>query len=144
MCIIELLLDTALLTFFEIPFARKQLLARGSLLERVGFAGKVDTLGYILRATGLADMFETLLSNLREANEYRNLLAHAAIGPLLGSEPQAVSAMRFRRGRHHNTIVSVEGIAVRIEELSQIPHSLSELVQVLNALPRGDAGVSEA
>ncbi len=55
--------SSVLLTFFEVPFGRKQQLARCSLLATLGLAAKLDTLGYILGATGLGDTYGTVASN---------------------------------------------------------------------------------
>ena len=101
----------------------------------------MDTLGYILGATGLGDDFDTLIADLREASEYRNLLAHAAIGPRLGKEDALlISAMRFRRGRRQSTVISTEEIAANVERLNALPPTVIELTKALGALPRGDAG----
>ena len=75
---LDLMLDSALLAFFEVPAFRKQQIARGTLLDRCGFAGKVDTLEYILEAVPSMDQgFRLIVSQLRSANSYRGLLAHS-------------------------------------------------------------------
>jgi hypothetical protein len=89
MSTIELLLDSVLLTFLEVPPLRKQQLARGSLLAQVGLGVKLDTLEYILKATGLQEEHLSTLSSLRSANSLRNLLAHAQSAQASATRPRS-------------------------------------------------------
>jgi hypothetical protein len=138
---LELMLDTALLTFFEVPLFRKQQLARASLLERCGIAAKIDTLEYILKFTTVDPEPEVFLARLRAANEYRTLLTHASIGLSLKGSDTGLTTIRFHQGQPKTERISPASILSNLPDMVELTRQLSHLARNFHNLERGDQGI---
>lgn len=142
MCDVDLLLDTALLVFLQVPPFRRQQLARGSLLASVGLQAKINALRYFTRASGLGDRFSSLIADLDQANTFRNTLSHAsfAIQPQPDGSMRPVT-MQFKRGQIQTQEITVEMIQKRRDAARDLLRQLSEVGRAFRELASGDAGL---
>jgi hypothetical protein len=138
---LELMLDTALLAFFEVPLFRKQQIARASLFERCGVAAKIDTLEYVLKFTTIDAEPEALLARLRAANEYRTLLTHASIGFSHKGPDIGLTTIRFHQGQPQTEQISPADILRKLPDIVELTRQLSHLARNFHNLEKGDQGI---
>src|ERR1700674_601425 len=137
MCWVESTVDSALLSFLEIPDDKRGL-ARRTILGP-GFSARVDALAQVIDAAGLSEGFSGLVPQLRDAIRTRNVLAHGIALP--GEEPSTTGAVYFfRRGDVRNQdAIRREQLASRGEDLAGLVFGLMQLCDEIDDANPSDA-----
>jgi hypothetical protein len=123
---LELRLNRVLTRMFEVPEFLEWDFAF-FVLARMSMSARIEALSNLIKT---AEVPTDVVGRLREANAFRNLLAHSAAGTSDGTfgEDAAVYYLQIKNGKHVSVKVTLVDCEERIRQVESLSDDLSDVL----------------